>query len=125
MIASQHPSSTGEYLSTSDQIALWNLIATLLSATIALSAFIFAIYTFKKQLAKLSQQLTLQHFADYTKRYQEIILKFPEDINEPAFKLQGRNDYSATMRQMRAYFDLCFEEWYLNSQGLIDAKIWG
>jgi hypothetical protein len=28
------------------------------------------------------------------------------------------------MRYMRAYFDLCFEEWDLNRKTLIDANFW-
>ena len=28
------------------------------------------------------------------------------------------------MRNMRAYFDLSFEEWFLQKQQLIDAKFW-
>jgi hypothetical protein len=90
-------------LSTSECIALGGLAVAVLGVIVGWW-----------QLAKLNQQLTLQHFADYTKRYQEIILRFPEDINETAFKLEGREDYSTIMRAMRTYFDLSFEEWYLN-----------
>lgn len=76
------------------------------------------------QTGKISKQLTLQNFSDYTKRYQEIILHFPEDVNEPAFILVGREDYKNTMRYMRAYFDICYEEWYLHSRGLMDDQTW-
>lgn len=75
------------------------------------------------QTKKISQQLTLQHFSDYTKRYQEIILNFPEDINSATFVLIGRDDYNKTMRYLRAYLDLCYEEWYLNECALIDKNI--
>ena len=63
-------------------------------------------------------------FPDYTKRYQEIILDFPENVNRPDFELANVPDRDKTMRYMRAYFDLCFEEFYLNKEGLIDSKIW-
>jgi hypothetical protein len=76
------------------------------------------------QLRKLSQQITLQNFSDYTKRYQSIILHFPEDVNVSDFVLKGRADYDQTMRYMRAYFDLSFEEWDLHRNKLIDLKIW-
>jgi hypothetical protein len=76
------------------------------------------------QLRGLARQITLQHFADYTKRYQNIILEFPEDINAPNFKLAGRPDYDRTMRRMRAYFDLSFEEWNLDRDKLIDSRVW-
>jgi len=34
-----------------------------------------------------SKQMRQQFFTDYTKRYQEIIRNFPEDVNEPDFQL--------------------------------------
>jgi hypothetical protein len=106
------------FMTTSDWINLFIAIATFLGVAVA----IVAIWI---QIHKLNQQLMLQHFADYTKRYQEIILEFPEDINEDKFKLIAkRKNYSKTMRYMRAYFDLCFEEWYLNERKLIDADVW-
>lgn len=76
------------------------------------------------QTGKISKQLKLQNFSDYTKRYQEIILHFPEDINNPQFVLAGREDYNTTMRYMRAYFDICYEEWHLHSHSLMDDETW-
>lgn len=76
------------------------------------------------QLRALSQQVKLQHYSDYTKRYQEIALKFPEEVNRKDFSLVGREDYDKTMRYMRAYFDLCFEEWDLNNKQLIEPTFW-
>ena len=76
------------------------------------------------QLRQLSRQIKLQSFSDYTRRYQEIVLHFPEDINEPGFVLRGRQDYDQTMRNMRAYFDLSYEEWFLQRQKLIDSRFW-
>ena len=76
------------------------------------------------QLRSLSQQTRLQNFSDYTKRYQEIVLNFPEDINSESFSFEERADREKTMRYMRAYFDLCFEEWYLYKSGLIGSEFW-
>lgn len=104
-------------MTTSDWIAFGSAAATVFGVVVAAVALWC-------QLAKLNQQLMLQHFADYTKRYQEIIQGFPEDINEASFKVEGRDDYRPTMRAMRTYFDLCFEEWYLNQRGFIDRRIW-
>jgi hypothetical protein len=28
------------------------------------------------------------------------------------------------MRYMRAYFDMCYEQWFLNTRKLLDGKIW-
>jgi len=76
------------------------------------------------QLRLFNKQLTVQIYSDYTKRYQEIIGRFPEDINDAGFELHGRSDYDQVMRAMRMYFDLCFEEWHLHRQKLIGAAIW-
>lgn len=80
----------------------------------------------KKQFEVFSQQLRLSFFADYTKRYQEIILNFPETINEPNFSFDGleKDVRDKTIRYMRAYFDLCSEEFHLNQKLHIDEDVW-
>ena len=73
------------------------------------------------------KQLRLQNFSDYTKRYQEIILHFPESINEATFALEKLPDAdvrNTTLRYMRAYFDLCFEEFTLADRKIIDKAVW-
>jgi hypothetical protein len=104
-------------MTTADWIALATAIVT------AGGVFI-AILALRSEIRGVKEQLSLQHFADYTKRYQEIIVHFPEDINEAAFDLRNRrDDYDRTMRYMRAYFDLCFEEWYMRTR-LDDPGLW-
>ncbi len=76
------------------------------------------------QRRKLNRQRTLRHFSEYTKRYQDIILQFPQDINRRGFVLTDREDYGQRIRRMHAYFDLCFEQWYLYRKRLINAKVW-
>jgi hypothetical protein len=76
------------------------------------------------QLHSLNQQTRLQNFGEYTRRYQQIVLNFPEDINARSFSLAGRKDHAEIMRYMRAYYDLCFEEWYLHRKGLIEDDFW-
>ena len=96
----------------------WILLAT------AVATFVTAIVLFL-QVSKLTAQLKAQVFSDYTKRYQDIILHFPEDVNEKKFILsRERQDYAQTMRYIRAYFDLCYEEWYLHRHKKIDADTW-
>ena len=108
-------------MSFSDWMSLITTVATACSAI----ATGFAAWVVYSQLGKLSRQITLQTFADYTKRYQSIILNLPEDINASDFVLNGdRSDYTKTMRYMRAYFDLCFEEWDLNRLKMIDTRHW-
>jgi hypothetical protein len=62
-------------MTTSDWIALGSAAATLGGVLISLIAL-------WKQMRKLSDQLMIQQFSYYTKRYQDIILNFPENINE-------------------------------------------
>jgi len=76
------------------------------------------------QMRALRKQLALQTYSDYTKRYQEIILHFPEEINQDDFDLSSRTDRPKVMRYMRAYFDLCFEEYDLSERKLIPTQIW-
>jgi len=98
-------------------------IAALIVSTIVIiitgGALCFTIARFKKQLQ-------LSFFADYTKRYQEIILNFPESINSKDFDLGELEDSvrDKTLRYMRAYFDLCSEEYFLWQKGNIDNNTW-
>lgn len=96
------------------------------TAIITAIGIIVALLSNKNQLKIFNQQLKLNFFADYTKRYQEIILNFPENINEDVFdftKLKD-DDRTKTLRYMRAYFDLCSEEFHLHSNSLIDDSVW-
>lgn len=80
----------------------------------------------KNQLRIYNHQLKLNFFTDYTKRYQEIILNFPESINEDnfSFELLDKPVRDKTFRYMRAYFDLCSEEYHLNQKEHIDSDVW-
>ena len=70
-------------------------------------ALLFTVKSFQKQLQ-------LNFFSEYTKRYQEITLNFPESINAFDFNYETLSDEKRdkTLRYMRAYFDLCSEEYY-------------
>lgn len=99
----------------------WGDIPTWLSA-IATGLGIFFLW---KQLDGLNKQAKLQVYAEYTKRYAEIVQRFPEDINTTDFVMSSRGkEQEGIMRAMRAYFDLCFEEWDLNEKGLISKDFW-
>ena len=88
-------------METSDILQLGIMLSTA-------AALLFTVSNFRKQLQ-------LNFFAEYTKRYQEIILRFPESINQDAFDFDTlqKNDRDITLRYMRAYFDLCSEEYFL------------
>jgi hypothetical protein len=88
----------------------------------AVIAFVMGIITTRN----LSKQLKLTTFSDYTKRYQEITLNFPENINEEDFDFEKLTPdiKNKTFRYMRAYFDLCSEEYYLWKEGNLDDNVW-
>lgn len=94
---------------------------------LTLFALLVALFAIFMQSRATEKQLKLQSFSDYTKRYQEIILNFPESINEGTFSLDGlasKDLRDKTLRYMRAYFDLCYEEYILHKRRAIDATIW-
>lgn len=106
-------------MTTAECIQVWTLAITGAGVIIALAALIW-------QSCLTRQQMKLNFFADYTKRYQEIILNFPENINELDFdynKLEP-DVKEKTLRYMRAYFDLCSEEYYLSKEKRIEDSVW-
>ena len=111
-------------------IAIYEWVRGLGSGTIGnlISAFaaIVAISALIIQSRSTRKQVKLQNFIEYTKRYQEIILHFPETINKADFELAElkKDEYKNTMRFMRAYFDLCFEEYTLHNKKYIDKDFW-
>jgi hypothetical protein len=93
---------------------------------VAIIGLIITILNNRKQLQIFNDQLKLNFFADYTKRYQEIILNFPENINEPNFEYDELSTdlKNKTLRYMRTYFDLCSEEYDLWRSGYIEDRVW-
>ncbi|EJA7342727.1 TPA: hypothetical protein JG809_004765 [Vibrio parahaemolyticus] len=101
-------------------IDFWNWVtADGVAAFVTAAGLLYTIKSFNKQ-----QKLIV--FMDYTKRYQEICLNFPENINEPDFCFDKLEDkvQEKTLRYMRAYFDLCSEEYHLFLQKHIDKATW-
>lgn len=60
-----------------------------------------------------TKQAQQTFFAEYTKRYQDIILHLPNDEKDPQW-----------LKYVQLYFDLCSEEYHLREMGLIDDKVW-
>lgn len=58
-------------------------------------------------------------FAEYTKRYHDIILHMPDEVFEGTAKAEG-----ATLKYMQLYFDLCSEEYHLHENGMVPDKVW-
>ena len=98
-------------METSDYIQFSILIVTLL----AVMCSCWAIWQ-TKSIA--NQQFKLHFFAEYTKRYQELMLYMPKDIDTSSIHNKDVDVY------MRLYFDLCSEEFLLHSKGVIDDYVW-
>ena len=80
-----------------------------------------------RELKAISGQNWISIYSEYTKRYADIIRGFPENINEPNFSFDSlsKKVREKTMRSMRLYFDLCYEEYSLyNIYRKIDKKLW-
>ncbi|CAK1776672.1 DUF4760 domain-containing protein [Vibrio crassostreae] len=100
--------------------AFWSwLSADGIAAFITAIGLICTIKSFNKQ-----QKLVV--FMDYTKRYQEICINLPDNINEADFSFDDldSDEKKKTLRYMRAYFDLCSEEYHLYLQSHIDKSTW-
>lgn len=78
------------------------------------------------QIYILNKQLKLSFFSEYTKRYQEIILGLPTDINDAEFDYDNLSieERNHVLKYMRVYFDLCSEEYYLHRYKSLDKSVW-
>lgn len=102
----------------SDWIGLGSAVATLLGVVVAFVAL-------WSQLQALTKQLQVQTFSEYTRRYQEIFLQIPEIFDDQAnLDLASLEQTTKLVSYLRAYFDLCLEEYYLYQQGLVDSNTW-
>ncbi|NQZ05501.1 hypothetical protein [Idiomarina sp.] len=94
-------------------------LVSILGVLTTLVALWFTVRSFNRQL-----QLTF--FSEYTKRYQEITLNLPSNINEQSFSFDALPPElkDRTLRYMRAYFDLCSEEYFLKRKNHLDDETW-
>jgi len=98
----------------------WEAIGGLITGVATAVAAVLVIL----QLRELNKQAKLQHFSDYTKRFNEIASQIPEEAMGQSFVLEGRPDRAQVMRALRRYFDLSYEEWWLHRHKLIADDIW-
>jgi hypothetical protein len=97
-----------------------------ISDLISFVGIIVAFVTLFFQARSVRRQMELQNFIEYTKRYQEIILQFPENINEHSFSFEHMpiETRNSRLRLMRAYYDLCFEEYTLHRKKYVSKVFW-
>lgn len=94
-------------------------LASIIGVLITVIALLFTVLSFKKQLQ-------LNFFSEYTRRYHEIVLNFPISFNADDFDYGSLTpeDRDKALRYVRAYFDLCSEEYFLKRKGHIDSETW-
>jgi hypothetical protein len=97
-----------------------------ISDLISLLTIIVAVVIGLIEIRQMLKQIRLGSFAEYTKRYQEIILKFPSNYFADDFSFVGVSDdvREEIRRVVRAYFDLCSEEYFLHEKGYIPDEVW-
>ena len=112
-----------------NNIIFMNISEIIQISAIALSAIgiIIAISGNKSQLKIFNRQLKLNFFSEYTRRYQELVLDFPEYINDSNFEYEtlGEEEKGKIIGHMRAYFNLCSEEFHLYKDNCLDKNVWG
>ena len=106
-----------QLMTVADWLGVGGSLATILSVLVAG-------YALWRQLGVLRVQLAVEHFGDHSRRFLEVMERLPEEVHDPAFCLEGRDDAGAIMRVMRTYFGMCFEEWYLHRRGYFDEGMW-
>ena len=92
------------------------LISTLpvVISVIAVALSAYSAYKAQKNEREIHKSLIQnQFFAEYTRRYQELRVKWPNALKEQV---------DATFYEL--YFDLCSEEYYLHTKGAIAEDVW-
>ena len=111
--------SIEQTMSTADWIQILLLIVTVVGLIVTIINNII-------QLKVLNKQMKNAFFADYTKRYQEIMLKLPVNIFKDDFDINALlpEEKAEAIKYFRAFFDLCSEELDLKKRKVIDQNVW-
>lgn len=100
-----------------------NLIVQIVTALIYAATLIATVFIAFRQIKNANEiamkQSRNDFFAEYTKRYHDIILHMPDEVFEGSAKAEG-----ATLKYMQLYFDLCSEEYHLHEKGLVPDGVW-
>jgi hypothetical protein len=101
----------------------WNLFFSGLTSTALVAGAIVGGY----QLRKIEQQEQLHVFTTYTKRYSDIVDNMPSaaySLTRSMLPAGAKDDpkYDDLMRQIRKFFNLCSEEYYLAAGDKIESN---
>ena len=100
----------------------WAAVSIAIALTSALAAVIGLLWSAGEARRATRHQV----FTEYTRRYQEIMLRIPTTIFTVDFDFDqlGQEQSEATLRAMRAYFDMCWEELHLRQEKKLDTRVW-
>ena len=100
----------------------------LIVAVASVAGVLVALFAMILALRGVRNQLWLQTFAEYTRRYAEIVRELPSEARRPGglFKFEELDDVEQgrVLNTARAYLNLCSEEYFLHSRGRIDDVTW-
>lgn len=101
---------------------------TLAVALASVAGVIVAIATVVVALRSVRNQLWLQTFSEYTRRYSEIVRELPSEARRPGgrfvFDELDGEEQGRVLNIARAYLNLCSEEYFLHDRGRIDDETW-
>ena len=66
----------------------------------------------------------LQFYAYFWNRFDRLLDAFPLRVFEQDFTLDEAEDEETLMVNMRSYFNLCAQEYFMYRQGVIEEEIW-
>ena len=95
-----------------------------LTDIIALLAIVITLILNFIQNVRLTDQMKLQMFSEYTKRYQDIMINLPLKYFQKDFEYSKSDDKDKIQKYLRMYFDLSSEEFYLYKSKKIDSMVW-
>jgi hypothetical protein len=97
-------------------------------AATGLGAVFVAAVSILVTLKGIRDQLWLHMFSEYTKRYSEIVKSLPSESRRPGsdfrFEELSHEAQGEMLNVVRAYLNLCSEEYYLHRRGRIDRETW-
>ncbi|MDD7528456.1 MAG: hypothetical protein PUK04_03180 [Bacteroidales bacterium] len=89
---------------------------------IEIGMFVVSVIGVSVACVHFNRQQRLEFFARYTERYQQIIVRLPECVynDQPV----ADDVLQQILPIMRAYYDLCSEEYFLYQQKYLSKKVW-
>jgi hypothetical protein len=101
---------------------------TLVVALASVAGVVVAIVAIVVTLRGLRDQLWLQTFSEYTRRYGDIVRELPSEARHPGgrfvFDDLSVDEQGRVLNVARAYLNLCSEEYFLHTRGRIDNETW-